>query len=172
VTRPRRALLVTAGAAAPLVAAVIWLAGGLAAGAPPAEEPAAGPVREIAVGVHAWGFSPGVVRVRPGQKVRFVVRSDDITHGFAINELGLNLPLRPGREARSPELDVALPEGTYTIHCSTFCGLGHASMKAKLIVGAPGPAPVSAAPWIASALAMAVVCGLTGLAGRRGGRRR
>lgn len=170
-TRPRRALLLTAGAAAPLVAAVIWLAGGLAAVAPPAEEPAAGPVREIAVSVHAWGFSPGVVRVRPGQRVRFVVRSDDVTHGFAINELGLNLPLHPGRAVRSPELDVALPEGTYTIHCSTFCGLGHASMKAKLIVGAPGPAPERGAPWLASALALAAVAALLGLTGGGGGRR-
>lgn len=170
-TRSRRALLATAGAVAPLVAAVIWMAGGLATAVPPADAPAAGPVREIAVAVHAWGFSPRVVRVRPGQAVRFVVRSEDITHGFAINELGLNLPLRPGEEARSPVVDVRLPEGTYTIHCSTFCGLGHPSMKAKLIVGAPGPAPGASAPWIASVLAAAAVIAVVRLASGGAGRR-
>ncbi len=169
-TRSRRALLTTAGAAAPLVAAVIWMAGGFAAAVPPADDPGAGPVREIALRVYAWGFSPRVVRVRPGQAVRFVVRTEDITHGFAINELRLNLPLRPGHEARSPVVDVNLPEGTYTIHCSTFCGLGHPSMKAKLIVGTPGPAPGGSAPWIASALAAVAVVAVVRLA-RAGDRR-
>jgi heme/copper-type cytochrome/quinol oxidase subunit 2 len=50
---------------------------------------------------------------------------------------------------------MTLPEGTYTIHCSVFCGLGHPSMKAKLVVGAPPPAPGSALPWLASAAALA-----------------
>jgi cytochrome c oxidase subunit 2 len=165
VTRPHRALWLTAGAAAPLAAAVVWMAGGLAAAVPPADEVEAGPVREIAVSVHAWGFSPAVIRVTPGRTVRFVVRSDDITHGFAINELGLNLPLRPGREVRSPALDVDLPAGTYVIHCSAFCGLGHPAMKAKLIVGAPGAAAPSAAPWIASVLAVAATLGVAVFAG-------
>jgi heme/copper-type cytochrome/quinol oxidase subunit 2 len=99
------------------------------------------------------------------------VRSEDIAHGFAINELGLNLQPRHGREARSPAVEVNLPEGTYAIHCSVFCGLGHPSMKAKLVVGAPGPAPGRRAPWVASALAVAAVVGLAlavnGAAGRR-----
>lgn len=168
-TRLPRALLLTTAAALPLVAAILWMAGALSAAVEPGRGAGSGP-REIPIRVHAWGFSPSVVRVAPGQQVRFVVVSDDIRHGFAINELNLNLQLRPGQEARTPAVDVNLPEGTYVIHCSTFCGLGHPSMKAKLIVGDPGPAPGARAPWLASLVALAAVVGLA-LVVRGGGRR-
>ena len=119
--------------------------------------PAAGgdDVKEIAVRARAWEFTPRVIRVQPGDTVRFRVRSEDIKHGFAINELGLNLQLAAGREARSPDLTIGLAPGKYTIHCSTFCGLGHSTMKASLIVGDPPAGLAALAPWIASALAVA-----------------
>jgi cytochrome c oxidase subunit II len=126
--------------------------------------------REIVVRAHTWGFSPRVVRVRPGETVRFVASSEDMRHGFAIGPLGVNLALHPGREVRSAEVGVTLPEGIYTIHCSVFCGLGHPSMKAKLVVGVPPPAPGGAMPWIAS-LAVSVLVAAFAIgtfAGRRG----
>lgn len=159
-TRPLRALLLTACAVLPLAAATVWTTGAFSTMVPPPDAGGAAGPRDVPVRVHAWGFSPSVVRVKPGQRVRFVVVSDDIKHGFAINELRLNLHLLPGQEVRSPMVDVNLPDGTYAIHCSTFCGLGHPSMKAKLVVGTPGPEPAAAAPWIASALAAAAVAGL------------
>ena len=119
--------------------------------------PAAGSedVKEITVLARAWEFTPGVIHVQPGDTVRFRVRSEDIKHGFAINELGLNLQLAAGREARSPDLKIGLTPGKYAIHCSTFCGLGHSMMKATLVVGEP-PADLAAlAPWIASGIALA-----------------
>lgn len=153
----RRVLLLTTAAVALLWAGILW-----AVYAPPGAVPGSGGggrvddgVREIRVRVHAWGFSPRVVRVNPGDTVRFYVVSDDIQHGFAINEMGLNLQLVSGREVRSPTVQINLPAGKYAIHCSTFCGLGHPSMKASLIVGNPGPALGGTAPWIASFLALA-----------------
>lgn len=166
-TRPLRALLLTAVAVVPLAAATVWTTGAFSTMVPPPDDGGGAGPRDIAVRVHAWGFSPSVVRVKPGQRVRFAVVSDDIKHGFAINELRLNLQLLPGREVRSPMLEVNLPEGTYAIHCSTFCGLGHPSMKAKLVVGTPGPEPAAAAPWVASALAAAAVAGLALVARNR-----
>jgi cytochrome c oxidase subunit 2 len=153
VTRSLRSLLLTAGALVPLGAGVVWAVYGpwdsvIAAGGPGAG------VREIPVRVHAWGFSPRVIQVAPGQTVRFVALSEDIGHGFAINELGLNLPLRPGQPIRSPAVTVNLPEGAYEIHCSVFCGLGHPAMKARLIVGASRAAAGAAAPWLASLAAV------------------
>lgn len=170
-TRPLRALLLTAVAAVPLAAAIVWTTGAFSTMAPPPDGGGGAGPRDIPVRVHAWGFSPSVVRVRPGQRVRFVVVSDDIKHGFAINELRLNLQLLPGREVRSPMVDVSLPEGTYAIHCSTFCGLGHPSMKGKLVVGTPGPEPAARAPWIASALVAGAVAGLALVARNRKERR-
>ena len=145
-----RSLLLTAGVVALLGAGVVWVAHGPEGAVATPGDVAPDGIREVAVHVHAWGFSPRVIRVRPGERVRFVAVTDDIKHGLAINELGVNLQLVPGRAVRSPPVTVTLPEGTYAIHCSTFCGLGHPTMKARLVVGTPPPAPGARAPWLAS----------------------
>jgi heme/copper-type cytochrome/quinol oxidase subunit 2 len=165
------AVAVTGAAVLALAAAIVALADAPWRTAPTVAETPADGAREIRVRVYAWGFSPRVVRVSPGQTVRFVVRTDDIKHGFAVNELGINLELRPGEETRSPTLVVALPEGVYPIHCSAFCGLGHPSMKGKLVVGTPRADAGLRRPWIASLLAAAMVAGFTLVVGRARGRR-
>jgi heme/copper-type cytochrome/quinol oxidase subunit 2 len=149
VTRPIRSLLLTAAALLPLGAAVVWAAYPPWSSATAARVSGDG-VLEIPVRVHAWGFSPRVIQVAPRQTVRFVASSDDIGHGFAINELGVNLPLRVGVPMRSSAVTVNLPDGVYEIHCSVFCGLGHPAMKGRLVVGTPRRDPLSAAPWLAS----------------------
>jgi len=165
-----RSLLLTAGAVTFLGAAIVWTAYGPdEIAASPGDGPGDG-AREIAVHVHAWGFSPKVIRVRPGERIRFVALSDDIKHGLAINELDVNLQLVPGREVRSPTVTVTLPEGTYPIHCSAFCGMGHAAMKARLVVGAPGPPPGALAPWVASVVSVAAVVMFALAVGTRGHR--
>ncbi len=96
-------------------------------------------VREFIISAPQWSFDPSVITVNPGETVRFIVTSQDIMHGFAINELGFNLPL-------SPEVDVAtevviprdIPEGTYTMYCSIFCGIGHPYMKGTVVIGERG----------------------------------
>jgi len=167
-TRPIvRAVAATASAVALLGAAMVWAVHPPAAGIAP--ETAGGDgVREIAVRVHAWGLNPAVIRVARGQRVRFVVATDDVMHGFAINELGLNLALGPGRTSRSPDVEVALADGIYPIHCSVFCGLGHGAMKGRLVVGSPPPDPKRMAPWIVSGLGVLLAAALVGAgAGRR-----
>jgi cytochrome c oxidase subunit 2 len=164
-----RSLLATTAAAIPLVALVGWGALGPAGGVSDGAGRAGETPREIAVHVYAWGMSPRVIRVDPGESVRFVVSTDDIMHGFAINELGVNLALRPGHAVPSPAVTVGLLEGSYPIHCSVFCGLGHSAMKARLVVGRPGPAPASRAPWLASAAGLAFVAVFTAVAFRVAG---
>jgi heme/copper-type cytochrome/quinol oxidase subunit 2 len=163
-----RSLLLTAAAVAVLGALTIWIVDGPQALVSVSPTAGSDGVKEISVRVYAWGFSPRAIRVEPGETVRFKVVSDDIQHGFAINELGLNLQLVSGREVRSPAVKVALPPGKYPIQCSTFCGLGHPSMKATLIVGDPGPTPGAMVPWIASLLTLAAAGSFAALAaGRR-----
>jgi cytochrome c oxidase subunit 2 len=162
-----RSLVTTASAVLVLAAAIVWVVQPLTDATDAAQEHAAG-VREIAVTVYGWGMSPSVIRVLPGQRVRFVVGTDDVMHGFAINELGVNLALVPGRASRSADVHVTLAEGTYAIHCSVFCGLGHGSMKARLIVGSPPPDPKRMAPWIASGASVLLVIALGGVVTRRG----
>lgn len=165
-----RSLLLAAGAVALLGAGIVWVAYGPDSEVATTRDVAPGDAREVAVHVHAWGFSPNVIRVRPGERVRFVAVTDDIKHGLAINELGVNLQLVPGRPVRSPIVDVTLPEGTYAIHCSAFCGLGHPAMKARLVVGTPPPAPAARAPWLASLVSVAAVAAFAVVVGL--GRRR
>lgn len=154
-----RALGMTVAAVLVLGALTVWAASGLGGITAAEDEVRRDGVRQITLRVHAWGFSPNVIRVAPGEAVQFVVWSEDLRHGFAINELRLNLPLVPGKGMRSPAVTVNLPEGTYPIHCSVFCGLGHPSMKAKLVVGTPPPSRVGTLPWLASLLSTAVAAG-------------
>lgn len=163
-----RSLLLTTAAVVLLGTLTIWTVSPPQALVSASSTPVRDGVKEFSVRVYAWGFSPKVIRVEPGETVRFRVVSDDIQHGFAINELGLNLQLVSGREVRSPDVKVALPPGKYPIQCSTFCGLGHPSMKANLIVGNPGRTPGATVPWIASLLALAAAGSFAALAaGRR-----
>jgi cytochrome c oxidase subunit 2 len=124
-------------------------------------------VKDISIHARSWGFTPSVIHVEPDDTVRFRVVSDDIKHGFAINELGLNLQLAVDREVRSPDVKIALPPGKYTIHCSTFCGLGHSTMKASLVVGDLRPAAAARLPWLASLLTLAAAGSFAAFAARR-----
>lgn len=168
--RSFRSALLTAVLVIPLATLVVWTAG--APWAPDSTNGREGDdgVREVAVRVYAWGFSPRTINVVPGQTVRFVALSEDIGHGFAINELGVNLPLRAGQHVHSPAVTVNLPEGIYEIHCSAFCGLGHPSMKGRLVVGAPRPRLSSLAPWLASLAVFGSMAGFAAAVRARRGR--
>ena len=162
-----RAALLTSAAVLLLAALAIWAVEGV--GAFLSTTPAAGSdgVKEVSVHAHSWGFAPRVIQVDPGDTVRFKVTSDDIKHGFAINELGLNLQLAANREVRSPDLKITLAPGRYTIHCSTFCGLGHSTMKASLVVGDALPSRSARIPWLASLLTFAAAASFAAAARRR-----
>jgi cytochrome c oxidase subunit 2 len=161
--RMARALGVTAAAVLGLGALTVWAAHGLGGSIAAGDGVAQDGVRPIALRVHTWGFSPNVIRVARGETVQFVVWSEDLRHGFAINELRLNLPLVPGKGVRSPAVTVDLPDGVYPIHCSVFCGLGHPSMKAKLVVGTPPASRAATLPWLASLLGVAMAAGFGAL---------
>ncbi len=108
-------------------------------------------VREFTIKAPQWNFNPGIIKVNPGETVRFIVTSVDITHGFAINELGVNLPLSPGvAVAREVVIPPDIAEGTYTMYCSVFCGIGHPYMKGSVIVGTPGGGIGKVLPYIAT----------------------
>jgi heme/copper-type cytochrome/quinol oxidase subunit 2 len=162
-----RSALLTTAAVLLLAALTIWTVAGLEAFLSVSPTAGSDGVKDISIRARSWGFTPRVIRVEPGDTVRFRVVSDDIKHGFAINELGLNLQLASGREVRSADVKVALPPGKYPIHCSTFCGLGHSTMKASLVVGDPGPTAGARFPWLASLLALAAAGSFAVLAARR-----
>ncbi len=108
-------------------------------------------VREFRISASQWYFGPGSIKVNPGETVRFIVTSVDITHGFAINEMDVNLPLAPSGEiAREVVVPADIPEGTYTMYCSIFCGIGHPYMKGSIIIGDPGVGIGRILPYVAT----------------------
>lgn len=166
-----RGLLLALAGIAPLLAGALWLMAPLADVDTGHDVIGADGVREIRLRAHAWGFSPAVVHVSHGEMVRFRVASDDIKHGFAISELDINLLLAPDTEMRSPTRTITLSDGIYSIQCTAFCGMGHAAMKAKLVVGTARERRAWA-PWIFSAAALVTLVVAAGAGPlRRAGRR-
>lgn len=79
-----------------------------------------------------WAFTPNELQVPVGSKVTFRVASKDVTHGFLISKVGVNLTLIPGQVA---EATATFREpGTYLIVCHEYCGIGHQAMFGKVIV--------------------------------------
>ena len=95
-------------------------------------------------GVYAfqWGFiffdaansaSRNAVKVAPGERVLFNIMANDVIHGFNIPVAGLTTEFQPG-EVRSVWIRAPEKEGKYLIQCMNYCGVGHAQMKAWLVV--------------------------------------
>lgn len=99
--------------------------------------------RSIRVYAFQWGFvfldekreaSRNAVRVAPGDRVLLRILSNDVIHGLNVPVAGLTTELEPG-EVRLVWIRAPDRPGKYLIQCLNYCGLGHAQMKAWLVVG-------------------------------------
>ena len=125
-------------------------------------------VREFKISASQWYFEPAVIKVNPGDTVKFIITSGDIMHGFAINELGVNLALSPGVEMAQGGVVIPpdIAEGTYTMYCSIFCGIGHPYMNGTIIIGERGFEIGRILPYVATGV-MAGMFGTFIIIGRR-----
>ena len=89
-------------------------------------------VKEFTITAKQFQFSPSTIEVNKGDRVRLIITSTDVPHGFAIAEYGINQRLEVGKPATIEF--TADKEGTFTSFCSVICGAGHSGMKGKLIV--------------------------------------
>ena len=94
------------------------------------------PVHEVQVTAKKFTFEPATIQVVAGEKVRLVLRSADVIHGFAIRDLKIDVQIPKGGEPVTLEI-TAPPPGRYEVACSEFCGSGHGQMKAALVSVAP-----------------------------------
>ena len=86
----------------------------------------------IEVSAKRFAFVPDQITVKKGQPVTLVLRSQDVTHGLAIKELGIKTEIPKGKETK---VSFNPPQaGTFEGKCSHFCGSGHGSMKFTVIV--------------------------------------
>lgn len=106
--------------------------------------------RVVRVYAFQWGFtfideksaaSRNAVMVKPGEKVLFALMSNDVIHGFNIPVARIITEFEPPG-VRTVWIRAPKKPGKYLIQCTNYCGLGHAQMKAWLVVA--GPAAKSA----------------------------
>jgi heme/copper-type cytochrome/quinol oxidase subunit 2 len=77
-------------------------------------------------------FTPNVVQVKKGEPVVLILKSKDVTHGFAIDEYNIAKEVPPGRPV-TVEF-VADRAGEFAFYCVVRCGKKHLQMRGKLIV--------------------------------------
>lgn len=91
-----------------------------------------GEVKEFQMTAKQFSFEPSTIEVNKGDRVKLVITSLDVPHGFSIPEYGINERLDPGKPVTIEF--TAGKEGTFTAFCSVFCGSGHSNMKGKIVV--------------------------------------
>jgi cytochrome c oxidase subunit 2 len=84
------------------------------------------PTIEINIKARRFYFEPSEITVSKGQRVRLKVTSEDVEHGFAIDEFGISESLQVG-QSRIIEFTPDR-EGRFRFYCSVYCGDGHDQM--------------------------------------------
>lgn len=87
---------------------------------------------DIDVVAKKWSFTPNVITVNKGDRVRLSITSQDVAHGFMLPEYGINERIEPGNTTVVEF--TADKQGEFEFRCSVRCGEGHMGQKGKLIV--------------------------------------
>jgi len=105
-----------------------------AAGADPVD-------REIKVTARRFAFEPSRITVQKGERVKLIVTSEDVDHGFAIEEFGIDERIK----AKQTKVIELTPDhaGRFKFSCSVRCGDGHADMVGYLVVSDSESAPLT-----------------------------
>lgn len=88
--------------------------------------------RTISITAKQFTFDPPEIRVKQGEKVKLVLVSEDVTHGFSLPAFGINETLEAGKTVTAEF--TADKKGTFPFNCSVFCGSGHGGMRGTLVV--------------------------------------
>jgi plastocyanin len=90
------------------------------------------PQAEIRVTARQFEFSPKMITVSKGERVKLLVTSEDVDHGIAIDAFNIDVKL-PAKQTKTIEF-TADREGRFRYYCSVFCGDGHPHMAGELVV--------------------------------------
>ncbi|MBS3123348.1 cupredoxin domain-containing protein [Candidatus Woesearchaeota archaeon] len=93
-----------------------------------------GDFREIEVISKQYDFSPSVIKVKQGEKIRLRLKSVDVPHSLAIKAPFLNV--NQYVEAGTDEVIefTATDKGEFPFWCAIYCGNGHREMRGSLVV--------------------------------------
>ena len=89
-------------------------------------EESARAARRVDVEAFQYGFAPATIRASVGEPIELVLRTRDVAHSFAIEELDLNATILPGQETRLTF--TAERAGRFPFGCDVYCGEGHPTM--------------------------------------------
>jgi heme/copper-type cytochrome/quinol oxidase subunit 2 len=92
--------------------------------------------REIVIRAYikeGGGFTPNVIKLKRGERVKLVIMSMDVTHSMVIPDLNIDSGLINPGYRKVIEIYVNKP-GTYEFYCGTLCSPQHPFMKGKLVV--------------------------------------
>lgn len=89
--------------------------------------------RHIKIEAGRFQFSPGEIKVNPGDRVTIELASIDVVHGLSLDGYNFDLKADPGKTVSKSF--VADKTGTFRFRCSVVCGNLHPFMIGKLQVG-------------------------------------
>ncbi len=109
---------------------------------------AAGPARVVELTARLptadqGGWTPEIITVQRGERVKLRISSEDVVHGFSVPKLGINVDwIQPGKVT---EVEfVADRPGRYAFQCTVWCQTGHWRMRGTIEVIDPND-PVASA---------------------------
>lgn len=90
------------------------------------------PERVVHITARRFEFAPATIELKVGVPVVLELSSLDRKHGFSAPDLHVEAVILPGKPTRVR----IVPDraGTFTFHCSVFCGNGHEDMTGQLVV--------------------------------------
>ena len=99
----------------------------LTMGASMQEPTAATAPPRVEIDARRFTYQPDTVTLKAGKPVLLVLKSEDVTHGLRIRELGLDMKA----SKKKPDEVLFTPQktGDFVGHCTVFCGAKHGTMK-------------------------------------------
>ena len=87
---------------------------------------------QISIKARRFEFEPRTITLQKGRPAKLVITSEDVDHGFAIDEFNINVKI----EARQAKVVEFTPDhtGRFRIHCTVYCGEDHENMTGELVV--------------------------------------
>lgn len=87
---------------------------------------------EVVILASAFLYDPMEIEVPVDSKVKFIVTTKDVIHGFEVAKTNINMMVEPGYI--SEYVTTVDKTGEYLIVCNEYCGVGHAQMHSMLKV--------------------------------------
>ncbi|MEG6573220.1 cytochrome c oxidase subunit II [Caldibacillus debilis] len=87
---------------------------------------------ELVYVAQAFSYTPNEVEIPKGAKVKFIVTTKDVIHGFEVAGTNVNMMVEPGYI--SEKVVTFDKPGEYLVLCNEYCGAGHHMMYSKIKV--------------------------------------